>query len=127
MLRDYEDLICDIRDEALLDCSGDFSIDLQNVYPCLDERFNKTVNERLEELRGYNNEAEYDSEKTPVDDIELVLDKCGMIFSDKYEEAIEAALDAAERVFNEKIEQIADDMQEVIDDELYGNPKAMNT
>lgn len=85
-----------------------------------------TVQKRLEALRGYNNEAEYDSEKPPVDDIELVLDKCGIIFSDKYEEAIEAALDAAERVFSEKIEEIADDMQEVIDDELYGNPKAMN-
>ncbi len=119
-IMDYEDLICDIKDEAFLDCADEFVSALMKAnVGDLTETFRNSVCERLDKLRDYNIEAD-DDEQTPVDDIERVLGRCKQKFSEVIDYVVEEALSAAEKAFRDKLEgDVTRKFQRIINEELY--------
>lgn len=114
MIRDYEQLINDIKDEAICQCNEAFSSGLY-LEGFIEDAFDRAIEERLEELRKNNAE---EGTNIPVGKIENILESCKEKFSEIIDDIVSEALSAAEMEFSNKMEDTGYELEDVISEEL---------
>ena len=116
MVKEYEQLICDIKDEALCECNKDFSGGL-SLEGFIEDTFDRVIEERLEKLRKHNAD---EGGNIPVGKVENVLELCKEKFSEIIDDIVNEALSAAESEFSSRLEEAGYDLDSVISEELNG-------
>ena len=114
MIRDYEQLINDIKDEALCECNKDFAAGL-SLEGFIEDAFDRVIEERLEKLRETNAE---EGSNIPVGKIDSILESCKEKFSEIIDDIVNEALSVAEVEFSNRIEDAGYDLENVISEEL---------